>query len=201
MALELISGSLQSVSGTLEYAPEFNILSPNVTTGLIVETKRLILKPLIYEQMVKYVQCNNSLEAELNLNRSSRVIGTDLKEAFEQSIFPNVADKTKNYLYSTIWTGISKLDNKMVGDICLYGEPNEAGEVEIGYGIYDEFQNKGFMTEMVSGMIKWIVTQPNIKSIIATTEKTNTASFKVLEKNGFIKVGETGTLLNWRLSL
>lgn len=167
----------------------------------MIETKRLILKPLTYEQLVKYTQCDNSLEAELNLNETSRTISPELKEAFEQTILPNVADKTKNYLYSTLWTAISKAENKMVGDLCIVGEPNAEGEIEIGYGTYHEFQNKGFMTEMVSGMIEWTKTQLNVKSIIASTDKKNTASFKVLENNNFIKIGETETLFNWKLKM
>jgi RimJ/RimL family protein N-acetyltransferase len=148
---------------------------------------------------VKYTKCDNSLEEELNLNKTSRTISPELKEAFEQIILPNVADKTKNYLYSTLWTAISKAENKMIGDLCIVGEPNADGAIEIGYGTYDEFQGKGFMTEIVGGIIGWIKTQENVKSIIASTDRTNTASFRVLEKNNFIKVGETETLFNWIL--
>ncbi len=165
----------------------------------MIETERLILKPLTYEQLVKYVKCDNSLEAELNLNESSRTISPELKEALEQTILPNVADKTKNYLYATLWTAISKTENKMVGDLCIIGEPNLDGEIEIGYGTYDEFQGKGFMTEIVSGIIEWAKTQKNVNAIIATTEKTNIASFKVLQKNNFIKIEETETLFDWKL--
>ena len=64
----------------------------------MIETERLILKPLTYDQLVKYTKCDNSLEAELNLNETSRTISPELKEAFEQTILPNVADKSKNYL-------------------------------------------------------------------------------------------------------
>ena len=165
----------------------------------MIETKRLIIKPLTYKQLVKYTKCDNSLEKELNLNETSRTISPELKEAFEQTILPKVADKSKNYLYSTLWTAISKIENKMVGDLCIVGEPNADGEIEIGYGTYDEFQGKGFMTEVVSGIIEWAKTQPKVKSIIASTEKTNTASFKVLEKNNFIKIGESETLFNWKM--
>jgi len=163
------------------------------------ETKRLILLPLTYEQLLKYVRCDNSLEKELNLNDSKRIIETDLKEALEQTILPNVADKSKDYLYCTIWTAISKAENKMVGDLCLYGEPNEKGEIEIGYGVYEEYRNRGFMTEMVQGMIEWAKTQPKVKAIIASTDKTNLASFRVLEKNGFVKSGESEELFHWLL--
>jgi ribosomal-protein-alanine N-acetyltransferase len=79
--------------------------------------------------------------------------------------------------------------------------PNVYGEIEIGYGTYDEFQNKGFMTEIVSGIIEWSKTQLIVKSIIASTDKTNTASFKVLQKNNFVKIGETEALFNWKLDL
>lgn len=167
----------------------------------MIETERLILKPLTYGQLVKYIKCDNSLEVELNLNETSRSISAELKEAFEQTILPNVADKSKNYLYSTLWTAISKIDNKMIGDLCIVGEPNPDGEIEIGYGVYDEFQNKGFMTEVVRGMIEWAKTQPEIKAIVASTEKINTASFKVLEKNNFIKIGEKDTLFHWKLEI
>ncbi len=167
----------------------------------MIETERLILKPLTYEQLVKYTKCDNSLEKELKLNETSRTISPELKEAFEQTILPNVADKTKNYLYSTLWTAISKVDNKMIGDLCIVGEPNENGEIEIGYGTYDEFQNKGFMTEIVSGIIIWAKTQKKVKSIIASTNKNNAASFKVLEKNNFIKIDETETLFKWKLKM
>ena len=167
----------------------------------MLETKRLILRPLTYEQLVKYIKCDNSLELELDLNETSRTISPELKEAFEQTILPNVADKTKNYLYSTLWTAISKTENKMIGDLCIVGEPNADGEIEIGYGTYDEFQNRGFMTEIVSAIVEWTKTQPIVKSIIASTDKTNTASFKVLEKNYFTKTGETETLFNWKLEI
>jgi [ribosomal protein S5]-alanine N-acetyltransferase len=60
---------------------------------------------------VKYIKCDNSLEAELKLNETSRKISPELKEAFEEAILPNVADTSKNYLYSTLWTAISVSEN------------------------------------------------------------------------------------------
>ena len=104
----------------------------------MIETERLILKPLTYGQLKKYIRPDNSLETELKLNVTSRTISPELKEALEQTILPNVADTGKNYLFSTLWTVISKEENKMVGDLCFVGEPNTEGEVEIGYGTYEE---------------------------------------------------------------
>lgn len=167
----------------------------------MIETERLIIKPLEYSQLVKYLRCDNSLEVELNVKKSSRTISPELKEALEQTIIPNVADKNKNYLFSTLWTAITKEENMMVGDLCITGEPNANGEIEIGYGTYDEFRNRGYMSELVMGIIIWAKSQPGITSIIASTSKSNPASAKVLEKNGFMITSETEELLNWKLPL
>lgn len=120
----------------------------------------------------------------------------------ETTILPNYcANPDKNYLYGTLWTLLLKIENRMVGDLCFMGEPNPKGEIEIGYGTYAAFQGKGFMTEAVGGMIQWAKTQSGVKGMIASTDKNNVASWAVLEKNGFVKCGETETLFNWRLDL
>ena len=164
----------------------------------MIETERLILMPLNYDQLIKYIKCDNSFEEELNLNKTSKTISLELKDAFEQTILPNVADKSKNYLYSTLWTAISKTERSIIGSFCIYGEPNENREIEIGYGTDEKFQNRGYMTEIVGGIIAWSKKQSIVKSIIASTDKFNVASVRVLEKNGFIKIGETDTLFNWK---
>jgi ribosomal-protein-alanine N-acetyltransferase len=87
----------------------------------------------------------------------------------------------------------------MVGDLCIVGEPNPEGEIEIGYGTYEEFQNNGFMTEAVGAIIDWAKGQTNVLSIVASTERNNIASFTVLLKNNFTKVTETEDLFSWKL--
>ena len=163
----------------------------------MIETPRLTLRPLTYDQLLKYIRCDHSLEQELGLNPSDRTMEPALVEAFEQTILPNVADPDKNYLFNTLWTAIDRQAQQMIGDLCFVGEPNGAGEVEIGYGTYPEFQGRGYMTEMVSGMVAWAKAQPGVKAIIASTDATNVASYRVLEKNQFIQIGEAEGLLKW----
>jgi len=177
------------------------ILPELQSNSQMIETPQLLIKPLNYEQLLKYIRNDNSLEKELNLSVTFREIPPELTEALEQTILPAVADNTRNYLYSTLWTIILKDQDKMIGDLCFVGEPNESGEVEIGYGTYKAFQGKGYMTEAVGGMIRWALEQPEIKAIVASTDKTNTASYSVLIKNGFIKSGENQDLFHWRLQL
>lgn len=68
----------------------------------MIETKRLFIKPLTFDQLIKYLKNDNSLEDELNLNPTSRAIPNELKEAIEQTILPNVADSSKNYLFNPL---------------------------------------------------------------------------------------------------
>ena len=167
----------------------------------MIETERLRLIPLSYDQLVQYARCDHSLEAALNLKASERTLAPELQEALAQTILPAVADATKNYLFHTLWTGIDKTENCMVGDLCIVGEPNAEGEIEIGYGTQTAFQGMGYMTEMVAGMIAWCKTQPSVLSIVAETDKSNTASQRVLVKNHFSKIGETETQFRWKLEL
>lgn len=166
----------------------------------MISCEHLILQPLTHDQLIKYIKNDNSLEAELNLNPTRKVISPELKEALEETILPNVADTGKNHLFSTLWTLILKAENKMIGDICFVGEPDEAGEIEIGYGTYEDFRGKGYMTEAVGCIIEWAKKQDNVKSIFAQTAKNNSASWSILVKNNFEKVAEDGNLLSWRLN-
>ena len=61
----------------------------------MIETERLRLLPLTYDQLVKYIRADQSLEAELNLNPTKRIISPELKEALENTILPGVADLVK----------------------------------------------------------------------------------------------------------
>lgn len=137
----------------------------------------------------------------MNVKKTKRIIPIELKEALEQTILPNIADKEKNYLFSTLWTIIDKKQNVMVGDICFKGEPNDKGEVEMGYGTYKKFQGKGYMTEAIKALIEWVLTKPQVKAIFAETDKSNIASSRVLLKNGFVKTGETKTMDLWQKNL
>lgn len=166
----------------------------------MIETKRLILKPLSLDQLKMYILNDGSLEKELNVKHLKRSISVELQEAIEQTIIPNVSNPSNNYLYTTLWTIISKKENIMVGDLCFVAPPDYNGSIEIGYGTYENLQNKGFMTEAISGIIDWASHQQEIKKIVASCDKDNFASYKVLEKNHFIKKNiEDPLLFHWEL--
>lgn len=165
----------------------------------MIASQRLILQPLTHDQLIKYIANDGSLEAELQLRPTEKIITPALREALEETILPNVADTGKNHLFSTLWAIILKEENQMVGDICFVGEPDEEGEIEIGYGTYPQFRNQGYMKEAVACLLTWAQKQPSVKTVFAETAKDNPASFAVLVKNHFKKVGETEHLFYWKL--
>lgn len=167
----------------------------------MIATERLILRPLTYEQLVKYSNLDDSLEKEFNLKKSPRSISPELREALDYGIIPNVADEQQNYLFSTLWTIILKENNKMVGDVCFKGEPNIDGEIEISYGTHFEFRRKGYMTEAVGEMLKWAKMQSNVRKILANTDKNNLSSQRVLKNNGFSQVNEADGIIYWEIKI
>jgi len=167
----------------------------------MINTERLTIKPLTHNQLLKYIENNHSLEADLGLSETIRTISPELKEALEQAILPMVAKNENKSQYFTLWTIISKAENRMVGDLCFMGLPNAEGSIEIGYGTYEDFRGNAYMTEAVSGMINWAKQQSDVKAITASTDKTDRASYTILQKNRFVKVGESDELFHWRLQL
>ncbi|RXR16284.1 N-acetyltransferase [Flavobacterium amnicola] len=167
----------------------------------MISSERLSLIPLTASQLQKYVLNDGSLEVELQLEPTNRIISDDLKEALSTTIIPNVANENANYLFSTLWSVVSNAESKIVGDLCFFGAPKENGEIEIGYGTYEDFRGNGYMKDAVALLINWAKSQSKILTIIASTDKSNIASYSILEKNDFIKVSENDTLYNWKLTL
>ena len=86
---------------------------------------------------------------------------------------------------------IELLDRTHVGDFCFKGLGAD-GTVEIGYGILEAYQNRGYATEAVAAAVEWALAQSAVCRVEAETDPDNCASRRVLEKNGFIPTGTTG---------
>ena len=151
----------------------------------MIETKRLLIKPLTAEELKKHIDSPSDFAKELGLVPSQSLIANETKEAILNDLLPNITDTTKDSDFYTMWILIEKGKKAIIGGICFHGEPNEKGEVEIGYGTDVEYRNKGYMTESISGLIHWIRENKNVRSITAETENTNISSIKVLENNDF----------------
>jgi ribosomal-protein-alanine N-acetyltransferase len=78
---------------------------------------------------------------------------------------------------------------ELVGICGFKGWPDESGSVEIGYSILSCYQRRGFATEAVQRLIGWAFSHYNVNEVSAETLPHLTQSIRVLEKNGFVRVG------------
>lgn len=164
-----------------------------------VETERLHIFPLTPQQLHQYIQANDMLEDALCLTRTGRIMAPQVKQTVTGFTLPQIKKgPDSDYIFYTFWLVVDKQTRTIVAELGFKGPPNKAGEIEIGYGTLPAMQQKGIMTEAVKGMLQWAATRPDVNAVLAETNKSNTASIKVVQRNGFQQFEVKGNMLWWR---
>jgi [ribosomal protein S5]-alanine N-acetyltransferase len=88
----------------------------------------------------------------------------------------------------------------LVGGGGFLGPPAH-GEVQIGYSMLPQFQQRGIATEMVAGLVGWALNHSDVTCIVGETEWENPASVQVLRKIGFAPLGATNASGGMRFEL
>lgn len=81
-------------------------------------------------------------------------------------------------------------DGRVIGDCGTHGWVDEAGRVEIGYGLAAPFRGRGYGTETVGALVGWVSAQPAVRTVTASVEVGNEPSRRLLERLGFAHTGE-----------
>lgn len=74
---------------------------------------------------------------------------------------------------------------EIIGSISFHGEPDKDGMLEIGLGIEEAFQGRGFAKEALMGMWLWACNNSVVRQLRYTVSPDNLASIKVIEYFGF----------------
>ena len=80
-------------------------------------------------------------------------------------------------------------DGAVIGDCGLHGPGDEAGTVEIGYGLAAPSRGQGYGSETVAAITEWLLDRPEVHRFRACTLTDNMPSRRVLEKAGFAYAG------------
>jgi RimJ/RimL family protein N-acetyltransferase len=88
---------------------------------------------------------------------------------------------------------------EVIGDIGFHGPPDEAGTVEIGYGIVEQYRGRGLVGESAVAVCDLTWSRPEVSRIIARTEEGNGASAGVLRHAGFREDGIVDGMRNFSL--
>ncbi len=112
-----------------------------------------------------------------------------MREAYGEMLF-HCREHPQDRLWYTGWKITLKETGEDIGGIGFKGPPHENGEVELGYGITDIFQNKGYATQAAKAMTDWAFSQDGVYFVMAEAEADNAPSLRVLEKLGFMPAGD-----------
>ena len=172
-----------------------------------LETPRLILvaTPLaVVRQRLRHAD----FSASLALPTGPRAIHFPAHWPGDALVFFAAIDEAGVEPSDEDWTGmlIEKASNTAIGQLGAIGQPDANGKIEIGYGLNPEFHRRGYATEMIGALTAWLLEQPSVNVVSANTAVANLASQRVLEKNGFRRVGasfndEDGPLHCWERSV
>jgi len=167
-------------------------------TNIYLETDRLKIIPLSIAQFELLLSDEIKLESELGLNASSEYMNELVLNAKKQQYNKALTNPDK-YIWFTSWEIILKSENRIIGSANFKNIPDMEKSVEIGYGIHSIYKNRGYMTEAVTIMCGWALSQPEVDYILAETYKDNCPSQKVLKKCGMVLIKETDISYWWQL--
>ncbi len=83
------------------------------------------------------------------------------------------------------WSIMQKLDDKVLGTICLFDFSDQHKKCEVGYELLPNYQRNGIMTEALRAVTKFVFETLNYDTIEAFTHKKNRRSIDLLLKLNF----------------
>jgi ribosomal-protein-alanine N-acetyltransferase len=87
------------------------------------------------------------------------------------------------------WLIVLHGERVLIGSAGFKGPPDADGRVDIGYGVLDPWQRRGYATETVGALVDWAFRDRRVTRIIGETLPHLGASIRVLEKGGFRFLG------------
>lgn len=155
-----------------------------------IATERLLLRPALPRH----------LQAELIGNAAfQEAIGATVPDNWPPDLYDHdainwtlrmlasVPDMQRWAMYYVLERGESDV---VVGTVGYKGPPDDAGTVEIGYGILEQYRGRGYATEAARALIDQAFADARVRRVIAETYPHLTASIAVMQKSGLTFLGE-----------
>jgi RimJ/RimL family protein N-acetyltransferase len=89
----------------------------------------------------------------------------------------------------TVWLIVRQADGRILSDLGNHGPPDREGCVEIGYSLAPSARGQGIGTAAVAAFVRRLAEAPGIRRLTAVTGAQNTASRRLLERQGFYLTG------------
>ncbi len=85
------------------------------------------------------------------------------------------------------WAMTLKDDPKLMGHISFHRLIKEHDRAEVGYMMHPDFYGKGMMSEALKAVLHYGFNTMGLHSVEAIASPLNSASIKILERNGFVR--------------
>lgn len=80
----------------------------------MIETNRLIIKPLTCDQIKKYADSPDELANDLGFVPSTVLMPDEVKDAIRNDLLPKITDPTNDQLYHTMWLVVEKNNRQLL---------------------------------------------------------------------------------------
>jgi predicted acetyltransferase len=159
-------------------------------------TPRLQLLPLDLGNLELLLSNIEAFEKSLNMCITRPLITDHVQRAIRMKIKKMKKADPLQHAWFTYWLIVITEAGLGSGLIGFKGYPDENGVTEIGYGIDESQQNRGYMTEAVLALVEWALSHPFCRMVTAT-EVQNPASRRLLEKIGARLIEENDGSSSW----
>lgn len=166
-------------------------------SAIPIYTNRLILVPFTLEVTKLLMAGDTSILLKLGLQLTPYWPDQEAIDTFPKIItnLEKVSAPTGFESYMVV----HRESMTVIGDAGFKGLPNADGEVDIGYAIIEQAQNRGYGLETAKGLTDWAFKQPGVKAITARCLLDNAPSARVLVKLGMQQVSATDEFYRWRI--
>jgi [ribosomal protein S5]-alanine N-acetyltransferase len=149
-----------------------------------LRTIRLELVPLSLEELLRWV---SGQRADDDPHPPSSVHG-DAQASLELSL-ALCRDDPSRHAWHAPWKIHRISDGRSLGMLSFSQPPKRDEDVVLAYWMDTRYQNQGYMTEALEAVCRWAFRDKQLRHLVASTEATNRASRRVLEKTGFMRDG------------
>ena len=153
--------------------------------GIILKTERLIIRKFRDDDAQKLYE--NHLDDEVRRWFPNECYA-DVQEAREAIRF--YADCVDNGRMPFVLGVELKETGELIGDTGISEVEGKPDETEVGYCIGQQYRGRGYATELLGAMNGYAASRFGIRILWGRVVHGNTASAKVLEKNGYRFVKE-----------
>lgn len=146
-----------------------------------IKTSRLILRPL----GIKYLESTHEYSSDREATKFMMFLPNDTVE--ETAEFLKNADVEWSKQNPEFYEFAVLLDHRHIGAVSLYlDESRTTGE--FGWILHRDFWRQGITTEAVKALLDYSVNVLGIHHFVAHCDSENTASYKLMEKLGMVRL-------------